>query len=167
MTYCLDANSLIDAWHFWYAPDSHPTFWEGLEDLARRDRLMIPEQVLQELSEKTDDLYDWCKDRKDPLVYSATAETEEEYSRLANAYPELTGRLGLGNDYADLYVVATASVNRATVVTTEDRAFESNPSTLQRNRSNYKITNVCHEQDIGFMRPYKIVRQEGWVFEHV
>ena len=111
MTYCLDTNTLIDAWHFWYAPDTHPTFWQGIEDLASHDRLMIPEQVLQELDERADNLYEWCKDRKDLLVHAATPATEKEYARLVNAYPELTGQLGLGNDYADLYVVAIASVN--------------------------------------------------------
>lgn len=168
MTYCLDTNTLIDAWYFWYAPDTHPTFWEGIEDLAERGRLMIPEQVLQELGESADDLYEWCRDRKDLLVHPATDETEAEFRRLVNAYPEMTGQLGLGNDYADLYVVAIASVNSATVVTTEDRGFETTPSARQqRGRRNYKITNVCHEQGIELIRPYKIIRQEGWVFSHI
>lgn len=170
MTYCLDTSALIDAWHFWYGPDTHPTLWEGIADLAERDRLMMPEQVLEELAEKGkgDPLYEWCRKREEHLVYASTDATEQEFGRLVNAYPEMTGQLGMGSDYADLYVAAVARVSGATVVTTEDRAFESTFSAReQRSRRKYKITNVCHEQEADFIRPYKLMRREGWVFRHV
>lgn len=167
MNYCIDANTLIHAWQFWYAPETHPTFWIGIEDLARNGKLKMPEQVLLELSEKEDKLYDWCKDRSDILVFSPTDETEEIYGRFVNLYPKMTGRLGMGENFADLYVVAVASVKGATVVTNEDIAFERTPTAKQRKPKNYKITNVCHEHDIPMTRLYDIIRLEGWVFTHI
>lgn len=167
MKYCIDTGTLILSWHFWYSHETHPTFWLGLEDLARTGKLKIPEQVLDEISEKDDELSEWCKNRKDVLIYEATDETEERYRTLVNTYPHLAGRLGMGESYADLYVVAVAIVNDATVVTTEDRAFDVQSSTRQRKTENFKLTNVCHEQSVPFIRPYTLVQREGWVFQHL
>jgi predicted nucleic acid-binding protein len=164
--YCIDTNTLIHAWQFWYAPDTHPTFWTGIEELARKNRLKMPEQVLLERSEKEDDLSLWCRERSNVLVYSATEETEKTYRDLVNQYPDMTGRLGMGDDFADLYVVAVASVNEASVVTNEDMAFERTPTARQRKIKNYKVTNVCHELNIPMTRLYNILREEGWVFTH-
>lgn len=167
MNYCIDANTLIHAWQFWYAPVTHPTFWEGVEDLARNGKLKMPEQVLLELSEKEDNLSAWCKERSDLLVYNATDETEEAYRELVNRYPEMTGRLGMGEDFADLYVVAVAAVNDAAVVTNEDLGFERTPTARQRKTKNYKVTNVCYDLDIPMTRLYSVLRLEGWVFSHL
>lgn len=166
MTYCIDTNALIHSWRFWYAHQTHPTLWAAIERLGESDRLKMPEQVLDELGEKEDALYEWCRDRRDGLVVSATDRTEEAYNALVNRYPEMSGSLGIGADYADLYVVAVAAVHNATVITNEDRGFEQHPGMKQRKASNYKITNVCSEEDIPFIRAYGLVHREGWVFEH-
>lgn len=167
MKYCIDANTLIHAWQFWYAPVTHPSLWVGIKDLADKGLLKMPEQVLLELSEKEDELSNWCRKRADVLVYRATDRTEEAYRQLVNQYPAMTGRLGMGEDYADLYVVAVASVLDATVVTNEDLAFERNPTAQQRKPKNYKITNVCYDQNVRMTRLYNILRVEGWVFSHL
>jgi predicted nucleic acid-binding protein len=167
MIYCIDTNALIHSWQFWYARQTHPTLWNAVERLGASGRLKMPEQVLDELGEKEDDLYTWCRNREEALVAEATNETEEAYRTLVNRYPEMTGTLGVGADYADLYVVAVAAVNDATVVTNEDRGFERHPTMRrQRSRSNYEITNVCHDESIPFIRAYGLVRREGWVFKH-
>lgn len=84
MIYCVDTGALIDAWHFWYRPETHPTFWDGIADLAEREQLGFPEQVLHELAEQDDDLYEWCRNRKDMLCRTATDATEEYYAKLVN-----------------------------------------------------------------------------------
>ena len=166
MTYCIDTNALIHSWQFWYAPQTHPTLWDAVESLGESGRLEMPEQVLDELGVKEDALYNWCRDRREALVVEATDETEEAYRTLVNRYPELTGSLGIGSDYADLYVVAVADVHDATVVTNEDMGFERHPGMKQRKPANYKITNVCLEEGISFIRSYGLLRKEEWVFEH-
>lgn len=166
MTYCIDTNALIHSWQFWYAPNTHPTLWDAVENLGQSGRLKMPEQVFDELGEKEDALYDWCRDRKDALVVEATEDTEEAYRTLVNRYPEMTGTLGIGADYADLYVVAVANVNDAAVITNEDIGFERHSGMKQRKTKNYTIANVCFDEEIPFIRSYGLLRKEGWVFEH-
>ena len=89
--YCLDTNVLINSWHFWYSPRTHPTFWTGMESLAEAGRLGIPFQVYEELELQHDDLFEWCKDHKGVLVLSATDKSEEIFAELANEFPELIG----------------------------------------------------------------------------
>lgn len=164
--YCIDTNALIHSWRFWYSPQTHPTLWDGLEELGRSGQLKMPEQVLDEPGEKQDAVYEWCKDREDALVLEASNETEQAFQELVNRYPEMAGGLGLGSNYADLYVVAVAAVNDAVVVTNEDRGFEQHPTMKQRNPSNYAITNVCFDEDIPLIRAYDIPKREEWVFNH-
>ena len=166
MNYCIDTNTLIHSWRFWYTRQTHPTLWEALADLGHSGTLKMPEQVFQELGEREDALYEWCKDHKDLLVYQATDETEDAYRTLVNEYPSMAGGLGMGSDYADLYVVAVAMVTRATVVTDEDLGFKFDPNRKKRSLKNFKITNICFEQGIPLIRIYDILRNEGWVFTH-
>lgn len=166
MTYCIDTNTLIHSWRFWYAQQTHPTLWDAFADLGRSGKLKMPEQVFQELSQREDDVYAWCKERKDILVYEATDETEDMYRALVNEYPEMVGSLGTGSNYADLYVVAVAMITGATVVTDEDHGFKFDPNRKKRSRRNFEITNVCFEQDVPLIRAYDILRNEGWVFTH-
>jgi len=85
---------------------------------------------------------------------------------LANEYPALTGGLGLKQNYADLYVVAVAMVEGATVVTHEDIGFRRDPNRRSRSQKNYKITNVCFDEGVEVIRIYEVLRRQGWVFRH-
>jgi predicted nucleic acid-binding protein len=167
MTYCLDSNALIDAWNFWYRQATHPSLWTAFESMAKAGTLKIPEPVYDEIGEQRDALFAWCKEARDDLVHPVTESTEREYGRLVNLYPEMVGSLGMGDNYADLYVVAVARVNDATVVTNEDPGFRRKPNKqVGRARKNYRITNVCREQSVEIVRGYDILSREGWVFQH-
>lgn len=72
----------------------------------------------------------------------------------------MIGTVGLGQSYADLYVVAVAAVEEAVVVTTE----QIDATTKLRK---YKIPHVCRDRGIEWAKPYDVVRREGWVFRHV
>lgn len=166
MIYCLDTNTLIHSWRFWYTRRTHPSLWEAFLALAATGALKIPLQVYEELDEREDALFDWFKQHKDMLVFEPTASTEAQYRVLANEYPALTGGLGLKQDYADLYVVAVAMVEDATVVTHEDIGFRRDPNRRSRSQKNYKITNVCFEKGVELIRIYEVLRRQGWVFRH-
>lgn len=166
MTYCLDTNTLIDAGHLWYTPRTHPTLWDAIVALAATGKVKVPLQVYEELGQQKDELFDWCKAHQDTLIFEPTEKSETQYKLLANKYPELTGSLGLRQNYADLYVVAVAMVTRGTVVTTEDVGFKSERSRQTRARKNYKITNVCFDEGVEVIRIYEVLRRQGWVFTH-
>lgn len=100
--YCLDTNVFINSWHFWYSPQTHPTFWSGLDSLAQAQQLGIPSQVYEELAQQHDELFEWCRDRKEHLIISASDETERIFTELTGSYPDLIGELGMGSSYADL-----------------------------------------------------------------
>ncbi len=69
MRYSVDTNVLVDAWHSWYTPESHPTFWERIETLASDGHLKISDTVIWELEEvEGDALTKWCKNRSDIIV---------------------------------------------------------------------------------------------------
>lgn len=155
--YCLDTGVFIHSWHFWYAKKNYPTFWTGIEQLAEEKRLGIPPQVLEELGEEKDELYKWCKDREEILIWEPSEFTEAFYSEMVNSYPGLaTSHIGVGRNYADLYVVATAQIYNAAVVTTEK---------LDRSKK-IKIPDICKDHDIDCLQPYDIIKNEGWVFRH-
>lgn len=157
--YCLDTNVLINSWHFWYSPQTHPTFWTGLDALAQARQLGIPAQVYEELVQQHDELFEWCRDRKEGLVIPASEQTEHIFAELADSYPDLIGELGMGSSYADLYLIATAESVNGIVVTMEE--FSSSA-----NIRKWKIPNLCRERGIEFIQPYELIRREGWVFNH-
>lgn len=158
--YCIDTNVLINCWYFWYPPNSHPTFWIGLEKLAASGRLGFPQQVLDELEEQNDDLYNWCKARESTFVITSTNQSEQIVSELINTYPEFSGTgIGIGHSYADVYVIAQAIVNRMSVVSMEKMDSTTNPR-------KYKIPHICGFRNINCIQPHEIIRLEGWVFTH-
>ena len=157
--YCMDTGGLIDTWHFWYHQQSHPTYWEELEQLAIQGRLFYPQQVHEELEYKDDDLIAWCKERRKFLISSPTDETEETFAELVNRYQIEAGTVGTGRNYADLYVVATALVRGAVVVTTETPSKE-----MKKGRE--KVPDICKLENLRCIQPYHMVRDEGWVFRH-
>ncbi len=160
MRYCIDTNVLINCWYFWYPPESHPTFWQGLEALARNNRLGFPEQVFEELELQNDDLYNWCKDREDIFLLESSDQLEETVANLINGYPEFSGTgIGIGHSYADVYVIAHGIVNSMQVVSMEKMDGTSNPR-------KYKIPHICGFKGVDCIQPHEIIRAEGWVFSH-
>lgn len=157
--YCLDTNVLINSWYFWYTPTSHPTFWKGIEELAKQNKLGFPHQVYEELSEQQDELFEWCKSRKEHLILEATDQSEEILVALINEFPDMVGDLGTGSSYADLYVIATAESLGWTVVTMEE--LSNSPY-----RRKWRIPNICRDRNIPFIQPYKLIQEEEWIFSH-
>ena len=160
MRYCIDTNVLINCWYFWYPPESHPTFWTGLEQLGRDNRLGFPEQVLDELAEQNDDLYNWCRDRESLFLLESSNALEVVVADLINTYPDFSGtEIGIGHSYADVYVIAQAIANDMHVVTMEKMDGTNNPR-------KYKIPHICGFKGVTCIQPHEIIRLEGWVFTH-
>lgn len=127
--------------------------------MAKSNKLGFPHQVYEELEEQKDELFDWCKERKELLIIDAAEETEIILVELIAEFPDSIGELGTGSSYADLYVIATAEFLDWKVVTLED--FSTSPK-----RKKWKIPNICQHRGIDFIPPYQLVKNEGWIFEH-
>ncbi|MEX0773811.1 MAG: DUF4411 family protein [Balneolales bacterium] len=157
--YVTDTGVLINCWHFWYAPEHHPTFWNGLLELASQNRFGFPEQVYIEIQEQDDDVSQWCRKNIDQLILPSDNRQEELYNDLVAQFPALATGRGRRQNYADLYVIAAAEVFNATAISTEKRDGARNPNKI-------KIPTACQLRGVHCIQPYEMLRREGWEFKH-
>lgn len=154
MTYCIDTSALLDAWVRDYSPDIMPSLWEKVDLLIQKGLLISSEEVIIELERKHGDtVYAWAKDRSQiflPLV----DEVQVSATGIMAEFPQLVdGRTG--KSFADPWVVATAHIHGAAIVSGEK-------GTGSRQRP--KIPDVCAHMNIPCMRFTDLIRAEGWKF---
>ena len=68
MGYSIDTSGLITSWQVTHNPKNHPSFWDKLDALIANRELRASEEVLEDLSKKDDDVYNWAKLRPDMFV---------------------------------------------------------------------------------------------------
>jgi predicted nucleic acid-binding protein len=153
MNYCMDSSALLDGWRRHYPPDIVPDLPEMLHSLVVEGRLLIPEDVVKELAKKDDDLTAWVKAQAEAIVPLDEA-IQEAATEILARFPRLiesrSGRSG-----ADPFLVATAKVRNAMVVTGEEFA-----NSLEKPR----IPDVCKALSIRCGRFVDIIRGEKWRF---
>lgn len=150
-TYSIDSSALIHAWRRAYRPKNFPSFWQHMDDLIQEDRLRASIEVLNELKKKDDDIYEWCKERKDKLIIELDEATQDAVVALMTNYPRLVDT-AKGRSGGDPFVIALAQSTaiQMTVVT------EENPGKT-------KIPDVCAGEGIEVMKIVDLIEQEGWV----
>src|SRR5262245_15299581 len=126
MTYVWDTSALIGAWVRSYPPDVFPALWEQIDALGQARRLVVPEEVLDELSERDDDLHAWVKARQGSLVESTSRAVMLEARAVLLDHPELT-KAGTGRGKADPFVIAAAQLRECAVVTEEQGGSDRRP----------------------------------------
>jgi len=66
--YCIDTSSLINLIPPWkkdvYRRDVFPTIWEKLESMIRKEELISPLEVYEEIKVGQDEIYEWVKNNK-------------------------------------------------------------------------------------------------------
>lgn len=145
--WCPDTSAFVNPWNKWYPPDVAPGYWSRLEELARSDRLRVTEEVRDELEKVEDDLHAWARARLDwfPLtddVQRVVTEIMTRYGRLVDTRKN--------RSRADPFVIATASVTGATVITTEEHGTSTKP----------KIPYVCGELGVACVNVLEFIRTE-------
>lgn len=157
MQYVLDTSALIRAWNQTYRIRNFPDFWTGLEQLANENRLTVPDAVLLELNEQGSDLHAWCKDRQELLIGESSDEIQAVIEYIENDYPGLkTASMPEGKNFADSFVIATAVILDAVVVSNEE---------YTGNISGPRIPDVCKAMGIQHIMVHRIVVEEGWTFK--
>ena len=152
MTYCIDTSSLMDLWCRWFKPTIVPSLWEHMSGLVDAGQLISTEEVFHEIERKEDALFDWVKERKSMLV-SLTDEVQSEVDKIMAEFPKLVDER-TGKSFADPFVIATAIVMEATVVTGEDQGTRNRP----------KIPVVCDHFNVPWIRTIELIEKEGWTF---
>lgn len=113
----------------------------------------MPEEVLNELRAKDDDLLVWVQERKNWLVAPTSVPIMLTARRVLREHPRLTEPLA-GKGTADPFVIATALERNKHVVTEEKGGSSNKP----------KIPYVCNQMRVECMTVIEMIRREGWTF---
>lgn len=151
--YCVDTSSLLEAWIRSYPPNSFPGLWDRLDSLIGEERLWSSEEVLRELEQRDDDMYEWASDR-DHIFLPLDEDVQDAATRLLERHPRLMGERANRN-HADPFVIATAWVRGLAVVTEEAEGSAERP----------RIPFVCQDLSIPNISVLELIQQEGWVFD--
>jgi hypothetical protein len=137
--YLLDTNVFIEAATRYYPMDRVPGFWAWLEEEAAEGRLRSISMVQEEV-EFPDEVVEWMADREAEAFFLDISQL-----KVQEVFRDLAGWVLEQNfgpqhipkflDGADLWLIAAAVVNNATVVT-QERLLD--PSSRQ-----IRIPNVC------------------------
>jgi hypothetical protein len=151
--YSVDTSGLITSWRVTHNPRNYPTFWARLDQLISNHELRASEEVLEDLSKKDDDVYDWAKLRPEmfvPLYENIQLALKAIMKRFPRIVDSRRNRSG-----SDPWVIALAQVENLTVITLEGRT---------NNLEKPRIPDVCDELKIKCMDMHGLIREQGWVF---
>ena len=151
--YSVDSSALIHGWRRVYRPKNFGFVWERLDTLITEGRLQSSIEVYGELEKKDDELFKWCKDRKEQMFVEIDDAVQKEVARIMKAYPRLVDTVK-GRSGADPFVIALASVTKPKmVVVTEEHPGKT------------KIPDVCNAEKIDHCGLADLIEREDWKFE--
>jgi len=157
--YCLDTNFFIEAWNKYYSPEFCSSYWNIIDDLAKKGIVFIPQEVKKEIDKGDDNLKNWLKDKK----YFVKPITEKVQLCLKKIYNQNPNHKYLSNNVknrsiADPWVIAHAMAEEATVVTKEYLSNSSNPQKI-------KIPDVCENMNIPWIDDFDFIKEVNIKFD--
>lgn len=154
--YVIDSNSLIYLGRFF--PSRFPTLWTHIDEMALTGRLFSARECRQELDSynEKDFLKEWAKKNSHIFLPASEAEAKvvsdilrvQHFRQLISATAQLKGK-----PVADPFLVASAKVNEAILVTEE---------ILKPNAA--KIPNVCQHFSVQYMNLEQFMTAENLMF---
>jgi Domain of unknown function (DUF4411) len=154
-TYCIDTDALIHA-HRDYPRLAFPGLWAALDELIDERRFVASTMVFEELEHHEGDVvHAWARERKHMFVELDEA-IQLEVAEILTAFPKLA-KPRHGHHRADAFVIATAKVLGAHVVTHEDHD--------DHNENRPKIPLICNRRGVTCHRFPWIIGAERWVFQ--
>lgn len=150
--YCIDTNSLMDCRLRYYPPDVFETVWERMERLFEEGTLISHEEVLREITRKSDELAAWAKERSDYFV-PFNAEQELVLIDILDRFERLV-MTGKRKNAADPFLIALASTTNTILITQEKSGSQNKP----------KIPDVCAAFGVMPMPLLDMFRREGFRF---
>ncbi|MEM3830569.1 MAG: DUF4411 family protein, partial [Conexivisphaerales archaeon] len=103
--YCIDASALINLRS--YPNDLFPAIWNKLESMVKRDELISPMEVYEEIKARDDSIYKWCKQNIKMFKDIDNCQTQK-FSQIETKYDREYWRNQINNDkhWADPWVIA-------------------------------------------------------------
>jgi hypothetical protein len=152
-TYSVDSSALIHGWRRIYRPKNFGFVWERLSALIEEGRLRASIEVYNDLEKKDDELFKWCKERKERLVVEIDDNIQQHVARIMAAYPRLVDTVK-GRSGSDPFVIAlAASTDPTMTVLTEEYAGK------------VRIPDVCNAEKINYCGLADLIEREDWRFE--
>ncbi len=155
MIYVFDTNSLRVMGS--YFPERFPSFWGKMNQLISDGRIISVKEVYSELEHQAQGhLLDWVQSNKRIFLPPNPEETEFVGEIFKNAhFLQLVSSKAIakGTAVADPFVVASAKIKNACVVTEEARKEHA-----------AKIPNICEHYDISYTNLDGFMGIEGWRF---
>jgi uncharacterized protein DUF4411 len=134
--YCVDTSAWLDGWNRFYPPKVFRKLWDEIDELVTAGEIIAPEEVYVELAKRDDDLHAWVKSRK-MMLRPPEKPIQDASAILLSKYPRLVDTLK-NRSQADPFVIATAQLAKATVVTGESFGTSLRP----------RIPFVCQREGI-------------------
>jgi Domain of unknown function (DUF4411) len=151
--YSADSSALIHGWRRIYRPKNFGFVWDRLGILIEEDRFKASVEVYNDLQKKDDELFKWCKERKDKLVVDIDDNIQAHVARIIKAYPRLVDTVK-GRSGSDPFVIAlAASINPTMTVVTEEFA------------GRVRIPDVCNADNIDHCGFADLIERENWNFK--
>lgn len=150
--YSIDSSALIHGWRRTYRPKNFGLVWDHFDVLIDQGRFRSSIEVYNELEKKDDELFKWCKERKDKMFVELDAETQAHVSSIMAKYPRLVDT-AKGRSGADPFVIALAiTTNPCMVVVTEETPGKT------------RIPDVCRGENIPCCGLADMIEREEWTF---
>jgi uncharacterized protein DUF4411 len=150
--YSVDSSALIHGWRRAYRPKNFGSVWEQFDVLIEAGRLRASIEVYNELEKKDDELFKWCKERKEKLFAEIDDEIQKHVVRIMAAHPRLVDTVK-GRSGADPFVIALAVTTKPyMVVVTEEHPGKT------------KIPDVCTAERIQCCGLADLIEREDWNF---
>ena len=152
--YLLDSNTYIQAKNLHYQMSFCPAYWEWLDMQYQASVIASIQPVYEELVSGDDELAAWVKERKTQFVAVSSDNIQEKFAEIAQYVAEQEGKkhehIAEFLAHADPWLIATAAVNGATVVTHE--------SLVPENSTKLKIPNICQVFQVPFLNTFKLLQ---------
>jgi Domain of unknown function (DUF4411) len=151
--YSADSSALIHGWRRIYRPKNFSPVWDCLGVLIEDGRLKASVEVYNDLQKRDDELFRWCKERKDQLVVDIDDNIQVHVARIMKAYPRLVDTVK-GRSGSDPFVIAlAASTNPTMTVVTEEFAGK------------VRIPDVCNAEKMDNCGLADLIERENWKFK--
>ena len=124
--------------------------WDGFDTLIEEGRFKASIEVYNELQKKDDELFAWCKERKEAMFVEIDDDTQAIVAQIMRDHPKLVDTTK-GRSGADPFVIAlAATINPAMTVVTEEALGKS------------RIPDVCNAQKILWCGVADLIEKEDW-----
>lgn len=156
--YYLDANVFIQASQYYYSFSLCPNYWDVLKNLGKEGLIVIPREILNELTAKDDALSIWLKDCNIQVI-ETDAEVIANLKRIMGHDPKhkLLADNSKGRSIADPWLIAHAMAKGGVVVSKEVR-------TTRPIKKKIRIPDVCDNMGIRCITDFEFLEEIGVTF---